>query len=365
MPAKPVVAITMGDPAGIGSEVIVAASPRVAELANAVVVGDAGVVRDAVAVRGSSLSVATVERVADARFDPGTIEVLEVDGGSGTGRSGAIDDHEYGVVRADYGAASLAYVERVIELATAGAVDAIVTAPINKQATRLAGSEHAGHTGLLAARTGTDVYAMLLVHDDLRVTHVSTHVPLREACDLVTADRVFDTIRVTETGLRDLGIDAPRIAVAGLNPHASDGGLLGETEAETIEPAVRRACEAGIDVTGPSPPDTVFARAAHDGEDAPDCVVAMYHDQGHIPIKMLGFGAGGVTGVNVTVGLPIVRTSVDHGTAFDIAGEGVADETSMVEAVEVAVRMAGERSELSRRRAGRSAVRERDDLDRR
>jgi 4-hydroxythreonine-4-phosphate dehydrogenase len=178
---------------------------------------------------------------------------------------------------------------------------------------------------------------MMLIHDDLRVTHVSTHVPLREACDRVTTDSVHETIRVTASGLDRLGVEDPTIAVAGLNPHASDGGLLGNTEAEAIEPAVERASAEGFDVFGPEPPDTVYVQAAGG---AADCVVSMYHDQGHIPIKMLGFGEGAVTGVNMTVGLPIVRTSVDHGTAFDIAGECVADPQSLIDAVEVAVRAA-------------------------
>ena len=179
---------------------------------------------------------------------------------------------------------------------------------------------------------------MMLIEEPLRVTHVSTHVPLREACDLVTAESVGSTIDVTDGALRDLGIAEPSIAVAGLNPHASDGGLMGEADDAEIRPAVESARERGIDAEGPESPDTVYVRAAG-GEF--DCVVSMYHDQGHIPIKMLGFSGGeAVSGVNVTIGLPIVRTSVDHGTAFDIAGEGVASETSLVEAVEVAAEMA-------------------------
>jgi 4-hydroxythreonine-4-phosphate dehydrogenase len=250
-----------------------------------------------------------------------------------------------GVVREDYGAASLAYVERAIELAKDGHVDAITTAPINKQATRLAGSEYAGHTGMLADYTDTETYTMLLVEDDLRVTHVSTHVPLAEACDLVTAERVRDTIAVTHDGLRDLGVEDPTIAVAGLNPHASDGGVLGDTEAAEIEPAVEQARADGYDVAGPESPDTVYAQAAGG---AYDCVVAMYHDQGHIPIKMLGFASDdAVSGVNVTAGLPIVRTSVDHGTAFDIAGEGIASEASLVDAVELAATIARNRAARS------------------
>jgi 4-hydroxythreonine-4-phosphate dehydrogenase len=326
---KPTVAFTMGDPAGIGSEIIVAGYPRIRDLARPIVIGDASVMRDAVSILDASVAINPVETVEAATFAPGQLDVLDLD---------LVSDIEYGVICEDYGAASLAYVERAIDLAVDGDVDAITTAPIHKQATRLAGSEFAGHTGLLAVRTGTDNYSMMLIHDDLRVTHVSTHAPLREACDLVTTESVLETIRVTVDGLLDIGIENPRIAVAGLNPHASDGGLLGNAEATEISPAVERARGEGIDVTGPEPPDTVYVRTA-DGE--ADCVVAMYHDQGHIPIKMLGFGDGTITGVNMTVGLPIVRTSVDHGTAFDIAGRGIADPTSLVDAVAVAVRAAG------------------------
>jgi len=324
----PVVGVTMGDPAGIGAEIVVEGYPEIAGMADVVVVGDASVVRAAVACCDSSLSVEPIDDVADASFAADAISVLDLD---------RVDDLEYGVIRQDYGAASLAYVERAIELANAGTIDAITTAPIHKQATRLAGSEHAGHTGLLAARTDTDVYSMMLVHEDLRVSHVSTHVPLREACDLVTTAAVLDTIRVTDEGLRRLGVEDPTIAVAGLNPHASDGGLLGDEEADEIEPAVERARAEGIDAYGPEPPDTVYPQAAGG---AADCVVSMYHDQGHIPIKVLGFADAAVSGVNVTLGLPIVRTSVDHGTAFDIAGTCQADPTSLIDAVEIAVRAA-------------------------
>jgi 4-hydroxythreonine-4-phosphate dehydrogenase len=329
MESKPVVAITMGDPAGVGSEVVVKAFEAAREHARPVVVGDASVVADAVRVCGSDLSVEAVDSVEAALAVVDAIPVLDL---------ANVDDLEYGVVREEYGRASLAYVETAIDLAIEGTVDAIATAPINKQATRLAGAEHAGHTGLLAARTGTEEYSMMLIEEPLRVTHVSTHVPLREACDLVTTGSVGSTIDVTHGALRDLGIEEPTIAVAGLNPHASDGGLMGEEDDAEIRPAVGAARERGIDAHGPESPDTVYVRAAG-GEF--DCVVSMYHDQGHIPIKMLGFGSdGAVSGVNVTVGLPIVRTSVDHGTAFDIAGRGIASETSMVDAVRIAARLA-------------------------
>ncbi|MEF8856985.1 MAG: 4-hydroxythreonine-4-phosphate dehydrogenase PdxA, partial [Haloplanus sp.] len=287
-PDRPLAGITMGDPAGIGPEVIVEGHATAVEYARTVVVGDADVLRAAVELCGLDLTVRPVDSPADATADPATVDVLDLD-------EVDADRIERGIVDETYGRASLAYVERAIELAMDGAIDAIVTAPINKQATRLAGSDHAGHTGLLAERTGTSNYSMMLIEEPLRVTHVSTHVPLAEACDLVTADEVLETIRVTDDALRTLGVEDPTVAVAGLNPHAGDGGLLGDTDAEEIEPAVERARETGIDAVGPESPDTVYVQAA-DG--AYDCVVSMYHDQGHIPIKMLGFSGGeAVSGV--------------------------------------------------------------------
>lgn len=325
----PLVGITMGDPGGIGPEVIVKAYADLRESSRPIIVGDRDVIADAIEVCNASLSVETVESVTDSTFDPGRVPVLDLD---------MVDELVRGEVREAYGSASLAYIERAIELAKAGEIDAITTAPINKQATKLAGSDYAGHTGMLADYTDTENYSMMLVEDDLRVTHVSTHVSLQDACDLVTTENVLDTIRLTDEALYDLGIDSPSVGVAGLNPHASDGGLLGDEDEAEIAPAVERAREDGIDAIGPESPDTVYVRAAR-GEF--DCVVSMYHDEGHIPIKMLGFAGGNaVSGVNVTIGLPIIRTSVDHGTAFDIAGEGVASERSLVDAVEVAVEMA-------------------------
>jgi 4-hydroxythreonine-4-phosphate dehydrogenase len=318
----------MGDPAGIGPEVIAEAYPELRQTSRPVVIGDASVIADAIEVVESSLDVESVESVDAATFGAHAVPVLDVDN---------VDALVRGEVREEYGAASLEYVERAIELAKAGDIDAITTAPINKQATKLAGSTYAGHTGMLADYTDTENYAMMLVEDELRVTHVSTHVSLREACDRVTTENVLDTIRLTAEALRDLGVDSPSVGVAGLNPHASDGGLLGDEDTAEIEPAVEQTREEGIDATGPESPDTVYVRAAS-GEF--DCVVSMYHDQGHIPIKMLGFAGGSaVSGVNVTIGLPIIRTSVDHGTAFDIAGEGIASEQSMLDAVDVAVEM--------------------------
>ena len=220
----------------------------------------------------------------------------------------------------------------------------MATAPINKEALHLSGHNFSGHTEIFAHYTGAKEYAMLLVHGPLRVIHCTTHVSLRQACDLVRTPRVLETIRLAARALSELGIRNGRIAVAGLNPHSSDNGLFGEEEAREILPAVEAARAEGLDVTGPVPPDSVFVRALG-GEF--DIVVAMYHDQGHIPLKLAGFRMDPATGkytsmsgINTTIGLPIIRTSVDHGTAFDRAGRGVANEGSMVEAIEVAVQMA-------------------------
>jgi 4-hydroxythreonine-4-phosphate dehydrogenase len=322
---KPIVGVTAGDPGGIGAEVIVAAYPELVEFARIVVIGDAEILQAAAEVGEVNAEIRPVGSAAEATDDPGAIAVLDLDNTS---------EIVYGEVREDYGRASLEYVERAIELALGNEIDAITTAPINKGATRLAGAEHAGHTGLLAERTEVSEYSMMLIEGPLRVTHVSTHVPLREAIDLVRSDRVASIIEVTDEALGDLGIENPRIAVAGLNPHAGEDGLMGSEDAVEIGPAIGEAREKGIDAEGPIPPDTVYVRAAS-GEF--DCVVSMYHDQGHIPIKTLGFGEdGAVSGVNMTIGLPIIRTSVDHGTAFDIAGEGVASPASMIDAVRVA-----------------------------
>lgn len=326
---KPLIGTTMGDPAGIGSEIIVKAYPSLTDVARMVVIGDADVMQRAVASVDADSHIEPIDDVSEMPTDESTIPVLDLDN---------IDDVAYGEIKEAYGEASLDYVERAIELAIDGAIDGIATAPIHKQATALAGSEYAGHTGMLADYTDTDAYSMMLIENGLRVTHVSTHVSLREACDLVTTENVLETIEVTEDGLSQLGLDDPTIAVAGLNPHAGEDGLLGDEDAEKIVPAVERTRERGIDAVGPIPPDTVYVKAAAGDY---DCVVSMYHDQGHIPIKMLGFDStDAVSGVNITVGLPIIRTSVDHGTAFDIAGDGIASESSMIDAVEVAAQVA-------------------------
>jgi 4-hydroxythreonine-4-phosphate dehydrogenase len=283
-------------------------------------------------------------RVEDAAFAPGEVDVLDV-------ANADPEAFAVGRVSAVCGRAAYEYIERGVRLAQAGAIDGIVTGPVNKEALAAAGVRHAGHTEILTALTGASASAMLLMGRDLRVIHVTTHVALRRVPELVTQERVARTIRLGHRAMRDLGMARPRIAVCGLNPHAGESGLFGDEERVAIAPAIAEARAEGIDATGPFPADTLMSRAAG-GEF--DCVVAMYHDQGHTPVKTLGFRYDdakrawtGLSGVNVTVGLPILRVSVDHGTAFDRAGTGTANPESMIEAILVAADMA-----RSRARAG-------------
>jgi len=319
-----IVAITMGDPAGVGPEItakVLAERPD----PRAVVVGDAGILARAVRLLDLPLEVNAIERPADARFDDGVIDVIAA--------SELPDDLPFGRLDARAGDAAYRYVRRAVELALADEVHAIATAPLNKEAMHQAGHRYPGHTELLAELCGVEDYAMMLVGEDLRVVHVSTHVSLREAIERVTPEREGAVIRLADAAVRALGCEHPRVAVAGLNPHAGENGLFGDEDAERIAPAVQAAKDDGIDASGPWPADTVFL-AARQGRF--DVVVVQYHDQGHIPIKLLGFD----TGVNVTVGLPFFRTSVDHGTAFDIAGTGEADAGSLKAALELAAELA-------------------------
>jgi 4-hydroxythreonine-4-phosphate dehydrogenase len=266
-----------------------------------------------------------VSEPEEAAFEPGTVDVLAVGEVPG--------DLPFGELDARAGDAAFRYLERATELASAGRVGAIATAPLNKEAMHLAGHKYPGHTEILAELTGTEDYAMMLVTDELKVIHVSTHVSLREAIERVKPERELAVMRLAHDALRKLGVENPKVAVAGLNPHAGENGLFGAEDAEFIAPAVEVAREEGIEATGPWPPDTVLMRARR-GEF--DVVVVQYHDQGHIPVKLMGFD----TGVNVTVGLPFFRTSVDHGTAFDIAGTGKADHASMRAAIDLARKLA-------------------------
>ena len=332
--ARPILAITMGDPAGVGPEIVVKAllQPSVWEICRPLVVGDARMLRRAAAwvSADSSPAFEVVTDPATARYDPGTITLLD--------RANA-DPAQIapGQLCAGAGAAAVDYVTTACDLALAGAVDGIVTAPLNKEAMHLAGFNFAGHTELLAERTKAAKISMLLVGPQLRVVHVSTHVSLADAIRRITPARVGEVIDLAYRSCVALGVVAPRIAVAGLNPHAGEGGLFGTDEPERIQPAIDAARARGLMVSDPQPPDTVFLRAVK-GEF--DIVVAMYHDQGHIPMKLLAFDSG----VNVSMGLPIIRTSVDHGTAFDIAGHGIAREESLLAALDVAVKMVAARA---------------------
>lgn len=333
-----VIGITMGDPAGIGPEVTAKAlaDPAVRATCRPVVIGDARVLADACRLAGVSLEVRPITAVGDASGAAGHLEVLDL---------ANVDPATvaYGRVSPMAGRAAYEYIEKGVTLALAREIDALVTGPINKEALAAAGLPHTGHTEILADLTGTRDSAMLLMGRGLRVIHVTTHVALRRVPELVTPSRVLRTIRLAHEAMRRLGIAAPRIGVAGLNPHAGEEGLFGDEEATAIRPAIAEARALGIEASGPYPADTLFSRA-RGGEF--DCVVAMYHDQGHVPVKTLGFEYDdrakawtGMSGVNVTVGLPIVRVSVDHGTAFDRAGKGTANPESMVEAIGVAARL--------------------------
>jgi 4-hydroxythreonine-4-phosphate dehydrogenase len=335
---RPILGITMGDPAGIGPEIIAKAlgHPDLTGTCRPVVVGDAGVIENAVRIVGSQVAVHPITRIADAGFEAGTAEVYDL-------KHVDLDQLMLGKVSAMAGHAAFEAVRKVIELALDEQVDAAVTAPIHKEALHLAGHMFAGHTEIFAHFTGTANYAMMLAAGNLRVVHVSTHLSLRRACECVTKERVLKVIMLADEACRQLGIKRPRIGVAGLNPHASDGGLFGDEEARDILPAVAEARSQGLNVEGPLPPDTLFPRAVGG---AYDICVAMYHDQGHIPVKLLGFRYDSeenswrsVGGVNVTLGLPILRVSVDHGTAFDQAGKGTASEESLLDAIDLAVRL--------------------------
>ena len=320
-------AVTMGDPAGIGPEIVakIFAETGMQDINHAVVVGDAAIMERAVRLLGLPLRINDISRPQEAAFEEGVIDLICA--------SELPEDLPFGKLDARAGAAAFEYIRRATELALERSVRAVATAPLNKEAMHLGGHQYPGHTEILAELTNTRDYAMMLVAEDLRVIHVSTHVPLREAIERVRPERELVVIRLAHETLRRIGVEEPRVAVAGLNPHAGENGLFGTEDAAFIAPAVKEARGEGIDASGSWPPDTVFSRARK-GEY--DIVVVQYHDQGHVPIKLLGFESG----VNVTVGLPFFRTSVDHGTAFDIAGTGKADHTSMRAAVELARELA-------------------------
>lgn len=327
MPIKPILGVTMGDASGAGPEIVTKAwaDPAIRAIARLILIGDAECMAQAFHITGVRGEIRAVQSVAEAHYEDETLDVLDLDN---------IDIHklEFARVQAMAGKAAYEAVVKAIELALAGEIDAIVTSALNKEALNLAGYHYDGHTEILAKMTGTKSVTMMLVAGDFRVTHVSTHCSLREAIERVEKERILDVIHLTHDALKQMGIDEPRIAVAGLNPHAGEGGLFGDEETREIIPAIEAARAAGMNIyPTPVPPDTVFYRMAT--SHIFDAVVAMYHDQGHIPTKVLGFAEG----VNVTQGLPIIRTSVDHGTVYGKAGKGTADPTSLKRAIEVAV----------------------------
>lgn len=339
---KPVLGISMGDPGGIGPEITVKAlgHREVYERALPVVIGSGPVLQSALAYCGLKLTLSRIQAPAQAKGEYGIIDYIDPD---------CLQAHTWraGEFSGATGHAAFTYVKEGIALAMTGQTDAIVTGPISKEALHLAGYNYAGHTEILGDLTGTAKFAMLLCSHSLRVIHVTTHVALSKACDLITTQRVLDVIRLARRGMEELGFPSPRIGVAGLNPHSSENGLFGHQEQRAIIPAVELAKAEGINAEGPISPDTVFVKALSGKY---DIVVAMYHDQGHIPLKLCGFRIdpttgrfSSVNGINCTIGLPIVRTSVDHGTACDIAGAGIAREDSMLEAIYAAVIMATNR----------------------
>lgn len=326
--ARPIIGITMGDPAGVGAEIIVKSfdSDQLHDQCRALVFGDAIRLQEACEIVGSDQEIRAIHTPDEAKYERGVIDCLDLKVvGKGV---------EFGRVQSICGEAAYRYVERAAQAALAGEIGAICTAPLNKEALQKAGHMFPGHTELLAHLCGVDEVSMMLTAPGLRVIHVTVHLGLIDAINKIEPGLVFRTLERAQVTLNKIGIDHPRIAVCGINPHAGENGLFGNREEETkLVPAIEKAQAMGWDVIGPLPADTLFFRAVRGDF---DIVVAMYHDQGHCPVKVLGIESG----VNITVGLPVIRTSVDHGTAFDIAGTGKADERSLLEALRQAAELA-------------------------
>ena len=342
MKGLPILAITAGDPAGSGPEITAKAfaHSEIYQICRPLVIGDVAVMEQALGFTGleNQIRVRSVKSVEEAGFEPGIMDVYDMH---------LIEDPKamgIGTVNAVAGEAAFQYVVKAIDLAMKNKVDGTITNAISKEAINMAGHHYSGHTEIYADYTKTKKYCMMLAHEDFRVTHVSTHVSLREACDRCKKERILDVIEMSYEVCRDLGIENPRIAVAGLNPHCGEHGMFGNEEIQEIGPAIEAAKARGIQAIGPCPPDTVFSQAIGGWY---DIVVAMFHDQGHIPLKVKGFVYNrelqkwdAVAGVNVTLGLPIIRASVDHGTGFGHAGDGHANALSLVNAMDYGIRMA-------------------------
>ena len=354
MSDKPLLAISMGDPFGNGPEITVKAlsDPWIYDRCRPLVVGDiSSLTYAACAVKkaaGINVALRAVHSVEEAQFEHGVLDVYDLGLIKASDIPGNPDDPKPFALGATVlgGEASFQYVKTIIELAMAKKVDATVTNAISKEAINMAGHHYSGHTEIYADLTSTPKYSMMLAHDDLRVIHVSTHVSLRKACDLVKKARVLDVIRIADAGCKALGIQNPKIGVAGLNPHCGENGMFGTEEVEEIQPAIDAALAEGINIPDkkPIPADTAFSKALGGWY---DIVVVMYHDQGHIPLKVKGFVYNkslgkwdAVAGINVTLGLPIIRASVDHGTGYGHAGDGGANALSLTNAMDYAILMA-------------------------
>ena len=326
--SKPAIAITMGDPCGIGPEVVVKAlaGPQVYASCRPLVVGNTFAMQQAVKLTGLPLEIRETNDPSASGVDPGVVDVVDI-------HNLNPEDITVGQISVPCGKAAMEWVTKAGELALAGAVDGLATAPLNKEAASLAGYQAIGHMELLQELSGAETVGTMLLAKNLRVVHLTTHRSLRVACDYVKQDRILSYLQLTHDSFVQWGYANPRIGVAALNPHGSDGGLLGNEEAEEIAPAVAAAQRLGIGAVGPVPADVIFHQAINDRYDV---VLAMFHDQGHIPVKVYGFEES----ITANLGLPFVRTSVDHGTAFDIAGKGVADQTSMLESIRLAVALA-------------------------
>ncbi len=325
---RPLMGITMGDPCGIGSEVILKALAREESyrVCRPLVIGHPEILKRDMAMAGVRLDVRVVERPEDGAFEFGGVDIwcpVDVD----------VGQIAMGEVCREAGRAAAEWVIRAVDLAMADRIDGIVTAPLNKEAMNLAGYPFAGHTELLAEKSGAGRAHLMLVSDRMNVSHVTGHIALHEVPDRLTVDLIYDTVRLTRDVLIGMGKLDPRIAVCGLNPHAGENGLFGSEDAEVVRPAVEKTLSEGWRVDGPLPADTTFLKVYNGLYDG---VVAMYHDQGHVPAKLVAFDEA----VNVTLGLPIVRTSVDHGTAYDIAGKGVAKAVNMLQAIRVGSKLA-------------------------
>jgi 4-hydroxythreonine-4-phosphate dehydrogenase len=327
---KPVVGITMGDAAGVGPEIILKslADAEMYEISNPLVIGDKKILERAKSFVNSGLVIEAVsaEQLREIPYKYGVVHCLDLDL--------LPEDLPIGQVSPEAGNAAFQYLAKAIEMAKENRIDAICTAPLNKEALQKGGHMYPGHTEILADLTNTKDYSMMLSAPNLRVIHVTTHVGIIDAVKMINPERVYHVLKLAHDTLKKAGIESPKIAVCGINPHAGENGLFGYgEEEEKVVPGVEKAQAEGINAIGPLPADTLFFRAVRGDF---DIVVAMYHDQGHGPVKVLGLDAG----VNITVGLPIIRTSVDHGTAFDIAGKGIADEKSLMEAMRQAVELA-------------------------